>query len=90
MHDIRAIRDNPEAFTAALEGRGGSEWGALVMDLLKTDEELRSLLTDLQQNQARRNEASKLIGQAKAKKDEARAQELMMEVAGLKDAILSG
>jgi seryl-tRNA synthetase len=40
--------------------------------------------------QARRNEASKLIGQAKAKKDEAQAAALMAEVAGLKDAIQKG
>ncbi|MEJ1968897.1 MAG: serine--tRNA ligase [Rhizomicrobium sp.] len=90
MHDIRSIRDNADAFVAGLERRGGSEWGALVLDLRKTDEELRTLLTELQARQARRNEASKLIGQAKAKKDEAGAAALMAEVAGLKDAIQQG
>jgi seryl-tRNA synthetase len=51
---------------------------------------LRDLLVELQARQARRNEASRLIGQAKAKKDEAGAQALMAEVAGLKDAIQQG
>jgi len=90
MHDIRAIRENPEAFAAALERRGNLDAGTLVLSIRKTDEELRALLTDLQQKQARRNEASKLIGQAKAKKDEAQASALMAEVSGLKDAIQQG
>jgi seryl-tRNA synthetase len=90
MHDIRAIRENPEAFAAALERRGNLDVGTLVISLRKTDEELRALLTDLQQKQARRNEASKLIGQAKAKKDEAGAAALMAEVLGLKDSIQQG
>ena len=51
---------------------------------------MRELLTRLQTQQARRNEASKLIGQAKQKKDEAQAKALMDEVAGLKDAIQQG
>jgi seryl-tRNA synthetase len=58
--------------------------------LLKSDKALRDLLVTLQTSQARRNEASKLIGQAKAKKDEAGAAALMAEVAGLKDAIQQG
>src|ERR1700689_2791332 len=90
MHDIKWIRDNPEAFAAGLERRGGSDAATLVLALRKTDEELRALLTELQQKQARRNEASKLIGQAKAKKDEAAAAALLAEVAGLKDAIQQG
>jgi seryl-tRNA synthetase len=90
MHDIKSIRDNPDAFVAGLDRRGGGDGGAIANALLKADEELRALLTELQQKQARRNEASKLIGQAKAKKDEAGAAALMAEVAGLKDAIQQG
>ncbi|MEI9997196.1 MAG: serine--tRNA ligase [Rhizomicrobium sp.] len=90
MHDIKSIRDNPDAFVAGLDRRGGGEGGAIAGQLLKLDAELRALLTELQQKQARRNEASKLIGQAKAKKDEAGAAALMAEVAGLKDAIQQG
>jgi len=62
----------------------------LARDLLAKDKALRDLLTRLQTQQARRNEASKLIGQAKQKKDEAQAKALMDEVSGLKDAIQQG
>src|SRR5689334_5243333 len=87
MHDIRQIRDNPEAFDEGLKKRGLSPMSA---DVIARDAELRALLVRLQTAQARRNEASKLIGQAKAKKDEAQAQALMAEVAGLKDEIQKG
>ncbi len=84
MHDIKLIRDDPVAFDAGLKRRGVEPHSAHV---LRWDQELRALLTQLQQAQARRNEASKLIGQAKAKNDEARARALMNEVAGLKEHI---
>ena len=90
MHDIKAIRDETETFIAGLKRRGISDASELASKLLARDKELRDLLTRLQQAQARRNEASKLIGQAKAKKDEAQAAALMAEVAGLKDEIQSG
>jgi seryl-tRNA synthetase len=64
--------------------------GALADDILARDKELRDLVTRLQAAQGRRNEASKLIGQAKAKKDEAQAAALMAEVAGLKEEIQQG
>ena len=87
MHDIRLIRDDPAAFDAGLERRGFPPQSA---EVLKRDAELRALLVRLQAAQARRNEASKLIGQAKARKDEAQAKALMAEVAGLKDEIQRG
>lgn len=87
MHDIRQIRDNPEAFDEGLRKRGLAPMSG---EVLARDAELRALLVRLQTAQARRNEASKLIGQAKAKKDEAQAQALMAEVAGLKDEIQKG
>jgi len=90
MHDIRAIREDAEAFTNGLKRRGVADAQALTNDILDRDHGLRALLTRLQEAQARRNEASKLIGQAKAKKDEAQAQSLMAEVAGLKDEIQKG
>jgi seryl-tRNA synthetase len=89
MHDIRAIRDNPDAFAAGLIRRG-LDGAAVAADLATRDKALRELLTRLQTQQARRNDASKLIGQAKAKKDEAQAQALLEEVAGLKEAIQQG
>jgi len=90
MHDIKAIRDNPHHFVRGLARRGLADAGTLSEDLLKKDKDLRDLLGRLQNSQARRNEASKLIGQAKAKKDEAQAAALMAEVSGLKDAIQQG
>jgi seryl-tRNA synthetase len=87
MHDIKAIRDDPAAFDEGLKKRG---LAALSGEVIKRDAELRALLTRLQNAQARRNEASKLIGAAKAKKDEAQASALMAEVAGLKEEIQKG
>jgi seryl-tRNA synthetase len=81
MHDIRLIRDNPEAFDAGLARRGLSPMAA---DLLALDETRRAVITELQAGQTRRNEASKAIGAAKAAKDEATASALMAEVATLK------
>src|SRR5579884_4122070 len=90
MHDIKAIREAPEAFSLGLKRRGLADAEAITAGLLGRDRALRDLLVRLQGMQARRNEASKLIGQAKAKKDEAQAQSLMAEVAGLKDQIQQG
>src|SRR5258706_14150503 len=87
MHDIKSIRDDPQAFDEGLKRRGLAPMSA---DILKADAELRAVLTKLQQAQARRNEASKLMGHAKAKKDETQASALMAEVAGLKDEIQKG
>ena len=90
MHDIKAIREDRDAFVRGLQRRGLANAEALADDLLAKDKGLRELLTRLQNTQARRNDASKLIGQAKQKKDEASAKALMDEVAGLKDAIQQG
>ncbi len=84
MHDIRLIRDQPEAFDAGLARRGLAPMSA---ELLALDERRRALLTELQAGLARRNEASKAIGAAKAAKDEATAQPLMAEVAMLKERL---
>ena len=90
MHDIKAIRDDSSAFVKGLRRRGMADAQAIADALLEKDKALRDLLGKLQADQARRNEASKLIGQAKAKKDEAQAASLMAEVAGLKEAIQQG
>lgn len=81
MHDLKFIRENPEVFDAALKRRGAAAAASVVLAL---DENRRALQTELQAGQARRNEASKAIGAAKAKGDEATAAALMEEVAGLK------
>ena len=84
MFDIKWIRDNPDAFDRGLKRRGLEQLSA---KLIKLDEERRAIITKLEAAQARRNSASKEIGQAKAKKDEATAQKLMAEVAELKTSI---
>jgi seryl-tRNA synthetase len=84
MHDIRLIRDDPAAFDAALAKRGfAPQSGSLVI----LDEQRRATIADSQTAQTRRNELSKAIGQAKAQKDETKAQDLMAEVARLKEAL---
>jgi seryl-tRNA synthetase len=81
MHDIKAIRENPEAFEAAWSAKGRSGDAA---QAVKLDAQLRAAQTALQEAQAKRNESSRLIGMAKAKKDEAEAARLMAEVETLK------
>ena len=82
MHDIRFIRENPSLFDAGLARRGLDPLSA---EILALDEKSRALKTKAQQVQARRNEASKAIGQAMAAKDMATAEALKAEVAALKD-----
>jgi seryl-tRNA synthetase len=81
MHDIKSIRDNPQAFDAGLARRGLRPLSA---SLLAIDERRRAAILASEQAQARRNAASKEIGDAKKAKDEARASKLMAEVAELK------
>lgn len=82
MHDIRLIRENPDAFDAALARRGAEPLAAALISL---DEERRALTTKVQIAQSRRNEASKLIGAAMAKGDRDTAEAIKAEVAALKD-----
>ena len=89
MHDLRAIRDDRDGFVRAL-ARRGVDAAAIADDVLARDKALRDLLVRLQTQQARRNDASKLIGQAKQKKDETQAAALMEEVTGLKASIQQG
>ncbi|WP_315711715.1 MULTISPECIES: serine--tRNA ligase [unclassified Bradyrhizobium] len=81
MHDIRSIRDNPQGFDVALTRRG---LAPLSSHLLAIDERRRAAILASEQAQARRNAASKEIGEAKKAKDDARASALMDEVAKLK------
>ena len=81
MHDIKSIRENPDAFDSALVRRGLAPMSAW---LLALDERRRSAILSSEQAQARRNAASKEIGEAKKTKDEPRAARLMAEVADLK------
>ncbi|MEL7259712.1 MAG: serine--tRNA ligase, partial [Pseudomonadota bacterium] len=73
MHDIRAIRENPEAFDAAMARRGVS--GASD-DILKVDEARRAKILAAETAQADQNKAAKEVGAAKAKGDEAEFERL--------------
>lgn len=84
MHDIRLIRENPEAFDAGLARRGLEPLSARIV---AADASLRALQTEIQGSLARRNEASKLIGQAMAQGDKDKAEALKAEVADLKTAL---
>ena len=66
MHDIRLIRDDPDAFDAVLARRGADPVAAAILAM---DEERRALTTQLQDAQSRRNEASKAIGKAMGQGD---------------------
>ena len=87
MHDIKAIRDNPAAFDVGLGRRGLPPMAA---DLLKIDAERRDHVQKLQDAQARRNAASKEIGEAMKSGDKARAEALKAEMGSIKDFIASG
>ena len=84
MHDIKALRENPTVYVQGWTSRGRESAQSDVDGLIALDADLRAAQTAFQTAQSRRNEASKLIGQAKAQKDEVKAQSLMTEVEGLK------
>src|SRR5262252_5970842 len=84
MHDIRWIRENPQAFDRGLARRGLAPEAAR---LIAIDERRRATIVKAEQAQARRNAASKEIGEAKKAKDEARAKVLMAEVNDIKASI---
>jgi seryl-tRNA synthetase len=90
MHDIRWIREHPTEFDKALNRRpldAESKKQFSSENLLEIDERRRAAIQKFEIAQARRNAASKEIGQAKAKKDEATAQRLMAEVFEFKTTI---
>ena len=84
MHDLRAIRENPQGFDAGLARRGAEPASAAI---LERDERRRAVTTRAQEAQARRNEASKAIGAAMGKGDKATAEALKAEVAALKETL---
>ncbi|MEM1162117.1 MAG: serine--tRNA ligase, partial [Pseudomonadota bacterium] len=84
MHDIRLIRDDPDAFDAMLARRGLSPMSA---EILGIDTVRRSKITAAEQAQAARNSASKEVGKAKASGDETEFERLRELVAEKKDEI---
>ncbi|HEY3721393.1 MAG TPA: serine--tRNA ligase, partial [Roseiarcus sp.] len=84
MHDIKMVRDDPEAFDKALARRG---LPPRAVALLALDDSRRAAILELQKAQERRNAASKEIGAAMARKDTAAADAIKEEVARLKLAM---
>ena len=84
MHDIRAIRENPDAFEAAMARRGVSGISSAVLEI---DGARRAAISAAEAAQAERNAASKQVGAAKAKGDEAEFERLRALVAEKKDEI---
>ena len=89
MYDIKWIRENLETFAEGLTRRGTPDdvRQELIDKILGLDEARRAAIATFEQGQARRNAASKEIGEAKKAKDEARASALMAEVAELKTTL---
>lgn len=81
MHDLKEIRDNPDRFDAGLARRGLAPRAG---EILALDAEARKFTSVLQDLQTQRNAASKAIGAAKGRKDEAEAARLMAEVETIK------
>ena len=86
MHDIRAIRENPDLYDAAWARRG---LAPLAKKIVEFDTKLRAASTAKQEAEAARNAASKAIGAAKAKKDEGEASRLIEQVAALKQRTMT-
>ena len=84
MHDIRAIRANPHAFDAALARRGDA---AQSSGLLELDEKRRACILATETAQADQNRASKEVGAAKGRGDEAEFARLRVLVAEKKNEI---
>jgi seryl-tRNA synthetase len=87
MHDIKFIRENPEAFDAALARRGLE---AQSSDILMLDSKSRAEKTVAQEAVAEINRLSKQIGQAMAAKDVALAEQLKRDVQALKESNAQG
>ena len=81
MHDIKAIRDNPDAFDEGMRRRGLPSRAELLIAL---DEKRRAAIQALERAQERRNAASKQIGAAMARKDTVAAEDFRSEVAEVK------
>ncbi|WP_371395501.1 serine--tRNA ligase [Fretibacter rubidus] len=89
MHDIKAIRENPDMFDALWAKRGlpGDGKPPLSKEILEKDALIRKCKNMQQEAEAARNKSSKLIGMAMGKGDKEEAERLKTEVAGAKNVI---
>jgi len=84
MHDIRAIRENPTAFDTAMARRG---LDALSSDILAIDEARRGCIQKAEEAKAEQNKASKEVGAAKGRGDEAEFERLRALVSSKKEEV---
>lgn len=84
MHDIRAIRENPEAFDAAMARRGLT---GVSSEILALDESRRSAILAAETAQSEQKSAAKNVGAAKAKGDDDEFERLRALVAAKKDEV---
>lgn len=84
MHDIKLIRDNPQAFDAGLALRGMEAQSPMLLEL---DAQRREAVSRQQEAETERNALSKQIGKAKASGDEAEFERLRGEVDRLKTVL---
>ena len=84
MHDIRAIKDDPDAFDAAMKRRSSD---VRASSLIAIDDERVATVKAMNDAQAEQKAVSKTIGAAKASGDEAAAQAVMAEVGKLKERV---
>ncbi len=84
MHDIKAIRQNPDAYDKAWARRGLEPQAQIILD---KDSLVRQALKVQQEAEAARNKASKMIGAAMGRGDKDEAERLKTEVAGAKNVI---
>ncbi len=84
MHDIKAIRENPDLFDALWAKRGLEPQAKIIVD---RDALIRKAMQVVQEAEQARNKNSKLIGQAMGKGDKDEAERLKTEVQGAKNVI---
>ena len=84
MHDIRFIRENPEAFDAGMKRRNLTP---MATEIMAMDSERRTAQTEMQELQAKRNDVSKQIGDVK--RSGGNADAMMAEVAAMKERLAS-
>lgn len=84
MHDLKAIRENPDMYDALWAKRGLEPQSKKILD---QDKLIRKAMQVVQEAEAARNKSSKLIGQAMGKGDKEEAERLKSEVAGAKNII---
>ena len=84
MFDPKWVREHPDLLDRGLERRGLTPASKRLIGL---DEKRREAIAKAQDLQERRNALSKEVGEAKKAKDEARAKELMAEIAAIKESM---